>query len=105
MSSSIHNAVGYTVNPYGRRWRKLRLLVLRAEPLCRMCAEIGRTSPATVVDHIKPIRDGGTNAWDNLQPLCKRCHDGAKQSFEATGKMRGCDADGLPLDPGHHWNQ
>ena len=88
---------------YDRRWRKLRLLVLSDEPLCRMCREIGRTRLATVVDHIRPKRDGGTDERDNLQPLCKPCHDGAKAAFENTGKLRGCDVDGLPLDPGHRW--
>ena len=51
------------------------------------------------------IRDGGTDAFDNLQPLCATCHSGAKASFERTGKLRGCDVDGVPLDTGHHWNQ
>ena len=90
---------------YDRRWRKLRRMVLADESLCRMCAEIGRTTLATVVDHIKPKRDGGTDERDNLQPLCAPCHNGAKQSFEATGKVRGCDVNGQPLDPKHPWNQ
>jgi 5-methylcytosine-specific restriction enzyme A len=56
-------------------WHKLRLVVLRAEPLCRICKSEGRTEAATVVDHIKPLAEGGTDARDNLQPLCKQCHD------------------------------
>ena len=29
---------------------------------------------ATEVDHVQPLRDGGTHAWGNLQSLCTRCH-------------------------------
>ena len=92
-----------TARGYDRRWRKLRLLVLQEEPLCRMCAEIGRTTLATVVDHIKPKRDGGTDERENLQPLCKRCHDSVKAAEERGGVVRGCDVHGVPLDPGHPW--
>lgn len=53
---------------------KLRLMVLRAEPLCRDCLGRGRTTAATDVDHIIPLRDGGTNELSNLQPLCHSCH-------------------------------
>jgi len=53
------------------RWRKMRKLMLAAEPLCRECRSI-----ATVLDHIQPVRDGG-DAWQasNLQPLCSACHN------------------------------
>lgn len=54
-----------------RPWRKLRKYILQGEPLCRSCSEV-----ATVVDHITPIRLGGSR-WnhENLQPLCARCHN------------------------------
>lgn len=74
--SAIRN--GKIVSPYNGEWKRLRLLKLRQEPLCRLCLSVGRTVPATVVDHILPITDGGTNATENLQPLCKRCHDSIK---------------------------
>jgi 5-methylcytosine-specific restriction endonuclease McrA len=52
-------------------WRRLRLLVLAREPVCRACGRDG----ATEVDHIKPIRDGGQRlSFDNLQALCGPCH-------------------------------
>ncbi|MCB0080444.1 MAG: HNH endonuclease [Caldilineaceae bacterium] len=47
---------------------------LRREPLCRHCRERGQTTAATEVDHIKARRDGGSDAFDNLQSLCKSCH-------------------------------
>lgn len=59
---------------YGANWRKLRLMTLAREPLCRMCMANGRTEPATQVDHITPLRQGGTNIAENLQALCARCH-------------------------------
>lgn len=62
---------------------------------------------ATVVDHIVPHRGDPVLFWDerNWQPLCKRCHDAAKQSEEKTGVVRGCDASGEPLDPSHPWSK
>ena len=74
--SAIRN--GKIISPYNGEWRRLRSLKLRQEPLCRLCLSVGRTVPATVVDHILPISDGGTNTTENLQPLCKRCHDSIK---------------------------
>ncbi len=62
---------------YGERWRKLRIQVLNAEPLCRICAREGRTTGATVVDHIIPHKGNSELLYsrENLQPLCKRHHD------------------------------
>ncbi len=95
-----------TFNYAHRRWRRLRAAKLAADPLCWMCLTRGRTTLATVVDHRKPISDGGDPwEWDNLQSLCKTDHDAAKKSQEATGHLRGCDADGFPLDPAHPWNR
>jgi 5-methylcytosine-specific restriction protein A len=54
---------------YGASWRRLRLMQLRASPLCVAC---GR--PATEVDHIRPLALGGTNEAGNLRSLCKPCH-------------------------------
>jgi 5-methylcytosine-specific restriction protein A len=44
------------------------------EPLCRSCRGQGKIVAATEVDHIVPKQDGGADAFDNLQPLCKPCH-------------------------------
>jgi len=65
---------------YGSRWRKLRLMYLRAHPLCAVCGE-----PATDVDHIVPRGRGGTDAGDNLQSLCKP-HPGEKPADEVGGR-------------------
>lgn len=56
-------------------WRKLRALVLQETPLCVHCKEQKRLTPATMVDHIKPIRLGGEPLDEaNLMPLCHHCH-------------------------------
>jgi 5-methylcytosine-specific restriction protein A len=55
---------------YDRRWRKLRLMYLRAHPLCETCGD-----PAIIADHIIPKAAGGEDSWENLQALCQTCHN------------------------------
>jgi len=90
-----------------KEWFRLRHRQLSKQPLCAMCAKLGKVTPAKIVDHVKPHR--GDEALfvdeDNLQSLCKRCHDGAKQQLEKSGVLRGCDLNGMPLDASHPWNQ
>lgn len=59
---------------YDRTWQRLRQMVLAAEPLCRACLASGAITPATQVDHIRPLSAGGENTFDNLQSLCHSCH-------------------------------
>jgi hypothetical protein len=59
---------------YGRRWQRLRKMVLSAEPLCRECQKRNRLTPATEVDHILPLSKGGANSFENLRALCKPHH-------------------------------
>jgi 5-methylcytosine-specific restriction endonuclease McrA len=91
---------------YGYQWQKAREGYLRKHPLCVHCNEKGRVTPATVVDHKKPHRGNLKLFWDksNWQGLCKVCHDSWKQRLEKTGTVAGCNKDGIPLDPNHHWN-
>lgn len=57
------------------QWRKLRAYHIKNNPICRWCDEEERVTPAKVVDHIIPIKQGGDRtAMDNLQSLCERCH-------------------------------
>jgi 5-methylcytosine-specific restriction enzyme A len=71
---------------YSARWRRLRADVLTSEPLCRYCARDGKVRAATVVDHIVPHKGNAGLMWarSNLQPLCARCHNSAKQREERT---------------------
>ncbi len=62
---------------YNARWRRYRLEFLQENPLC-VCADCeGKTTPATVVDHIVDHRGNYELFWnaDNHQALAKRCHD------------------------------
>ena len=104
---------------YNNKWDKARLSFLRKHPLCVMCHEQGRTTAATVVDHIIPhkLRDALISCdlrliavaqklfWDrkNWQGLCKSHHDSTKQRMEKRGTVIGCDESGVPLDPNSHW--
>jgi len=93
---------------YGtKRWFQLRARQLREQPLCKFCGDLGRVTPAAVVDHKQPHRGDEALFFDpdNLQSLCKPCHDGAKQQLEKSGTLRGCGLDGVPLDAAHHWRR
>lgn len=59
---------------YGRRWQDLRLMFLRANPVCADCERLGQVTEATEVHHKLAKRDGGRDEWDNLEALCKPCH-------------------------------
>ena len=61
------------------KWKRLRKQKLNKNPLCEMCEKEGRVTPATVIDHIKPIRQGGAPLdINNLMSLFRSCH--AKKS-------------------------
>lgn len=88
-------------------WQRLRAQVLAEEPLCRACAARGLVVRATDVDHIEDSRDdySDDNRRENLQPLCHECHSLKTAASMGKSVTLGCDANGLPLDPNHHWNQ
>lgn len=90
-----------------KRWHRLRWYQLQKEPCCASCARRKRITPADIVDHIIPHRGDEELFFDadNLQSLCKHCHDSEKQQLEKSGTIRGCDDGGLPIDPNHHWNR
>ena len=87
------------------RWKHMRMRQLAHEPLCCYCKDLGHVTVATVADHVRPHRGNEALFFDanNLQSLCKSCHDGAKQQQERSGFLRGSNADGLPLDAKHPW--
>ena len=60
---------------YGTAWDRLReTTMLRDLRLCQQCKREGALRPAHSVDHITPKSEGGTDAEDNLEALCKPCH-------------------------------
>lgn len=92
-------------------WRGLRTAKLRTAPLCEICKVEGRLKPATVVDHIVPIKHGGDAfpPLTGLQALCPSCH-GRKTArgieagaIKAKWARGSCDAEGRPLDAAHPW--
>jgi len=90
----------------GRAGMAQRQRRLAAEPLCRHCAEQGKTTASVTPDHIVPLGKGGTDHDDNIQCLCEPCHD-AKTALDMAGMFSnamGVDADGWPTDPRHQAN-
>lgn len=59
---------------YGSRWKKIRDRYIAAHPLCEECLKEDKVTAAEEVHHIKPLRQGGTHAGENLMALCKPCH-------------------------------
>lgn len=59
---------------YDRRWQRLRLMYLRANPFCADCAAASEVTQATEVHHRVAKRNGGEDTWENLESLCKSCH-------------------------------
>lgn len=89
----------------GRALQRIRARHLRLHPLCVTCQQ--RTPPvvraATQLDHRVPLYKGGEETEENRQGLCDDCHR-EKTAADLGTTMRGCDTEGMPVDPRHHWN-
>jgi 5-methylcytosine-specific restriction protein A len=59
---------------YGANWRRVRAACLAAHPLCQLCQQEGRLTPATLVHHKVKLTDGGDNSPENLVACCQECH-------------------------------
>lgn len=110
-----------TQRGYGYRWQKAREAHLRKHPLCVKCQELNRVTAATVVDHREPhrlgeaiqsgdperIAEARARFWNKAmwQSLCSPHHNSDKQREEKSGRVIGCDEQGVPLDPESHWNR
>lgn len=92
------------VRTRGRALQVMRNRYLREHPLCVVCGQHGKVTPATQLDHVVPIHKGGTDDDANLQGLCHDCH--ADKTCADTGKQRkpGCDVTGMPISATHPWN-
>ena len=68
------------------RWRKVRTHILKRDGgICQMC---GKSEKYMIVDHIKEIKDGGEPySYDNLQTLCKSCHN-IKTAREVANRLQ-----------------
>lgn len=78
-----HHAGSRHDRGYGAEWVKTRQhIIARDNGLCQPCLRNGRPTPFHAVDHIKPKAEGGTDDHDNLECICRPCHD-AKTMAEA----------------------
>lgn len=88
------------------KWQQIRKRHLEQEPLCVMCEDDGIATLATVCDHIEPHKgDIYKFHAGPFQSLCKKHHDSTKAREENSGVVVGCDVNGDPIDPNHHWNK
>jgi len=71
---------------YNGRWRKARITYLRSNPLCVHCLTEGKTTAASVVDHIVPHKGDQKLFWakNNWQALCT-AHHNRKTATEDSG--------------------
>lgn len=73
----------------GRRGQAIRASFLARHPLCAACEKEGRVTPATIVDHVIPLAEGGADDDTNKQGLCDP-HNKQKSAAEAVrGRARG----------------
>ena len=84
---------------YNHNWSKIRGMQLRREPLCRECKAAGFVVEATMVDHIIPLEQGGTNEFSNLQSLCQTHHNKKTAAERGSNGLRLDNVPGLS-DPG-----
>lgn len=61
----------------GRRLQRIRMAHLNQHPLCVMCLakQPQRLTPATQIDHIVALVNGGQDVESNRQGLCDECHE------------------------------
>jgi 5-methylcytosine-specific restriction endonuclease McrA len=58
-----------------KEWKQIRAAYLAANPFCECDEHKGKKVKAEMVDHIKPIKQGGSRTdWANLQALTNKCH-------------------------------
>lgn len=112
-----------------QRWQARARAFLAAHPHCLGCLTIGRTTRATIADHITPVSRSSQDFFlAPLQALCAQCHNSIKRKLEHAyrrgeikadalrmdsdeaarllGPTLGCDPEtGLPNDPRHPWHR
>jgi len=88
----------------GRKRKEMNAITLTANPLCVKCQKRGVVTPATEVDHVVALVNGGADDLANRQGLCDDCHTEKTRRDLGYRERSGCDASGLPTSPTHHWN-
>ncbi len=70
----------------GRRLQALRERLFTDNPLCVECERQGRVTLATQRDHVISLAEGGTDEDDNVQGLCRACHDTKSRQESVRGR-------------------
>ena len=74
---------GLTEFYHSAAWKRLRMAQLRRAPLCEACRAEGRTTIATVADHVVPRRlwkgPVSPDTLENLRSLCAPHHGAARR--------------------------
>ncbi|MEH3098863.1 HNH endonuclease [Sphingomonas adhaesiva] len=88
----------------GQRQRLRRLQ--RTGGLCELCRDEGRTTEATIVDHIQPLALGGSDEDSNTRNVCHE--HSRKVTAEQFGHRpwsgeRGVTTSGRPTGADHPW--
>jgi 5-methylcytosine-specific restriction protein A len=80
----------------GRPLQRKRADLFEREPLCRLCVAKGRTTEATIRDHITPLAEGGTEDESNIQPICDDCNRTKTAAEAQRGRGRTAHPRGRP---------
>ena len=60
----------------GRKWMATRERIMARDcGMCQPCKRKGQISIGTEVDHITAISNGGSNDDENLEVICRQCHN------------------------------
>jgi 5-methylcytosine-specific restriction enzyme A len=90
-------------------WFKTRALKKRLQPLCEKCLEQNRLTVATIVHHKVSVEEAPhlMYALDNLQSLCRPCHETVHGRGEAPHDYSDAfdPRTGLYTDPNHPSNR
>lgn len=73
----------------GAKLQRLRATLFDRQPLCVHCLAQGRTTRATIRDHVVPLAEGGPDDETNVQPLCQDCSDAKTREESRRGIRRG----------------
>lgn len=72
----------------GRRLQRIRQRLFDRSPLCVQCQKQGRTTIATIRDHVIPLAEGGVDDETNEQALCQMCSDVKTANESKRGQAR-----------------
>jgi hypothetical protein len=87
-------------------WLAIAKQHIATHPLCVMCEAEGRTTAATVCDHIERHNDDWFKFVNGpFQSLCQAHHNVTKQREEHAGFSTAAGLDGWPTDPRHPANR